>query len=234
MTGRGAWPANGSGGTKQYKDATKPGPYYYLGTGGASSDANANAVYLAVRAYQKALNNRLGTDLAKDGIFGKETSAAVTRFQKRHPEVGIWGGIGPDTSKALLYPTMLAVVEKENFKYPNLVSGTVKTESYWDAGAVGYLDESDVGLAQINAQSHPEWDTAERLKPKRCFKFIIHYYNNAFKQLGNDLDLVVASYNLGIGGARVWRDAGKPDLYTPPGADRVRNVRQYIENIVAG
>lgn len=234
MTGRGAWPANGLGGTKKYKDSTRPGPYYYLGSGGPSDDPNENAVYHAVRAYQKALNNRLGIDLKIDGVFGPATSQAVTRFQRRHPEVGIWGGIGPDTSRALLYPTMVAVVNKQGFKYPNLVSGTIKTESYWDAGAVGYLDETDVGLAQINAQSHPEWSTAERLKPKRCFKFIIHYFNNAFNQLGNDLDLVVSSYNLGIGGARVWDRAGRPDIYTPPGADRPRNVRKYIDNIVAG
>lgn len=237
MTGRGAWPANGAGGTKKYKDATKPGPYYYLGAGEASTDdPNGFAVKQAVKAYQRALRRRQGNkNIVVDGIFGKQTSRAVTHFQEKHPEVGTpWGGIGPETSKALLYPDMLAVVKKRNFKYPNLVSGTINSESFWDAGAVGYIDETDLGLAQINGPSHPDLSDRERLRPNVAFNFIIDYYNNAFSQLGNDLDLVVASYNLGIGGARTWDRAGRPDLYTPPGSTRERNMRRYIDNILAG
>lgn len=235
MSGRGAWPVSGSGGTKKYKDATRPGPYYYLGSGDEVGSINAYAVRQAVKAYQRALNRRLaGDNLVIDGRFGAVTSAAVTRFQNRHPEVGIWGGIGPDTSKALLYPDLLKEVEDANFKHPNIVSGTINTESMWDAGAVGFLDETDLGLAQINGKAHPEWSDAERLRPKRAFRFIMAYYTNSFNQLGNDLDLVVASYNLGIGGARSWDRAGRPDEWTPAGASRPRNVRAYIDKIIAG
>lgn len=235
MSGRGAWPVAGTGGTKAYKDADRPGPYYFIGSGTFARNPNEVAVRAAVKAYQRALNRRLGGDnLVIDGRFGAVTSAAVTRFQKKNPDVGIWGGIGPDTSKALLLPDLLKVVEDEGFDYPNIVSGTIKTESLWDAGAVGFLDESDLGLAQINGTAHPEYSVAERLSPRVAFKFVIAYYENAFNQLGDDLDLVVASYNLGIGGARSWDRAGRPDEWTPSGATRPRNVRAYIDNILAG
>lgn len=234
MTGRGAWPVSGSGGTKKYKDAAKPGPYYYLGTGQTVDDPNTYAVHQAVKAYQRALTRRTGHPLTVDGVFGQVTSNLVTSFQKKHPEVGVWGGIGPDTSKALLYPDLVKEVEKQNFSHLNVVSGIIKTESFWDAGAVGYLDETDFGLAQINGPAHPSLSDAKRLKPKTSFKFVINYVRNALNQFNNDLELTIASYNLGIGGARVWNSAGRPDVYTPPGASRPRNVRQYIDNILAG
>src|SRR6478735_5080854 len=110
MTGRGAWNNAGVGGTEKYKDATKPGPYYYLGSGekpvGRGRDANEYAVYRAVIAYQRALNRALPENVVVDGYFGEKTSAAVTRFQEANKAVTgtPWGGIGPESSKALLLP----------------------------------------------------------------------------------------------------------------------------------
>jgi len=236
MTGRGAWPTNGSGGTKKYKDGTQPGPYYYLGAGESVTDVNSFAVHEAVKAYQKALRRvQDNPNIVIDGVFGTQTSRAVLHFQQEHPEVGKpWGGIGPETSKAILYPSLLRQVKKREFPYPKVVSGVVKTESLWDAGAVGYLDDDDYGLAQINGPSHPNLTDEERFEPKRAFNFIIDYLNNALSRLDNDLDLAIASYNLGIGGARQWDIAGRPNYWTPVGSDRLRNVRAYIDNIKAG
>jgi soluble lytic murein transglycosylase-like protein len=117
---------------------------------------------------------------------------------------------------------------------PKIVSGTVNHESMWDAGAVGYLDDSDLGLAQINGTAHPDLSRVERLNPLVAFDFVVRYYENALSQLDNNVRDAIASYNLGIGGARRWISQGRPQWYTPEGASRARNVWQYIDSILAG
>lgn len=242
MTGRGAWPVSGAGGTKKYGNPAKPGPYYYLGSGEKPADrprdANEYAVWKAVAAYQVALNRRLNTRLTVDGIFGSATSTAVTKFQNLHEkQTGLpWGGIGPDTSRALLIPDMRAVVkENGNALITNhMVAGTIHHESQWDAGAIGYLDENDYGLAQINGTAHPDLSKAERLNPLVAFKFVVSYYENALANLDNNVRDAVASYNLGIGGAKRWISQGRPQWYTPVGQTSARDVWQYIDSILAG
>lgn len=241
MTGRGAWSVAGLGGTKAYKNADKAGPYYFLGTGeppvGRERDASEFAVWRAVMAYQRALNRRLGDVLTIDGIFGASTSTTVTKFQEAHSaKTGTpWGGIGPDTSEALLRPDAKSVVKSRGTAVTRaMVTGTVRSESLWDAGAVGYLDETDLGLAQINGPSHPDLSDKDRLKPVVAFNFIIDYYENALAQLDGNIRDAVASYNLGIGGARSWIKAGRPDDWTPTGETRPRHVKDYIDRILAG
>lgn len=240
MNGRGAWNNSGLGGTKKYK-STAPGPYYYLGTGEKPADgrdANEYVCHRAVLAYQRALHRRSGDNLTYDGVYGQQTFDAVMRFQQNHEdETGTpWGGIGPQTSEALLMPDLVRVHRKFNDHRISveMVSGTVRHESNWDAGAVGYVDVRDVGLAQINAQAHPEWDTDERLRPVRSFKFILNYYRNSLNELDDNVRDAVASYNLGIGGARSWIKDGRPDMWTPAGSSSPRNVKAYIDGILAG
>lgn len=241
MTGRGAWPVSGAGGTKAYKNHLKPGPYYYLGSGVKPADRKRNdneyAVWKAVAAYQVALNRRLGTRLVVDGIFGSATSTAVTKFQNAHEATTgtPWGGIGPQTSRALLRPDLKALVKAHGNELitVHMVSGTINHESQWDAGAIGYLDDTDFGLAQINGTAHPDLSRAERLNPSIAFNFVINYYENALSQLDNNVRDSIASYNLGIGGARRWISQGRPEWYTPSGSTRARNVWQYIDSILA-
>lgn len=241
MSGRGAWPASGLGGTKKYKDGTKSGPYYYLGTGQKVAyevDKNGFAVWRAVVAYQRALNRRLNGDIPEDGVFGPITSEAVLRFQTANREQtgDPWGGIGPETSRALLYPDLQAYVRRHEDERvtENMVSGTIAQESLWDAGAVGFLDDTDLGLAQINGPSHPTLSPVERLYPVVAFDFVCNYYTNALNALDGNVRDSVAAYNLGIGGARQWIAAGRPDLWSPTPGGRVREVKKYIDTILKG
>jgi peptidoglycan hydrolase-like protein with peptidoglycan-binding domain len=237
MTGRGAWPVSGLGGTKKYKDETQPGPYYYLGTGEKKETANEFAVHQAVRAYQRALRRRLNTDLPVTGYFGNKTRAAVMAYQQEHPKnLSAWGGIGPDTSRMLLMPDLRRVWKREAIPQLtlNIVSGTINHESQWDAGAVGYLDETDVGLAQINAGAHPEWTTVQRLQPITSFNFVIDYYNLAIPYFDGNVTDAIASYNLGRAGANRWISQGRPEWYTPLGSTRPRNMYDYVSSIVEG
>lgn len=239
MTGRGAWPVAGTGGTKKFKDASKPGPYYFEGSGegiAANRDDNERAVHLAVKAYQRALRRRLGIDLNATGVYGPKTVEAVKAFQEQHDNLTVWGGIGPDTSKALLHPDIAGVVlgADNNQITVDIVSGTIQTESMWDAGAVGFQDSHDLGLAQINGPAHPNLSVPERFQPLVAYEFIVDYYENALDQLNNNIRDAIASYNLGIGGARRWISQGRPEWYTPAGASRPRNVAAYIDKILAG
>lgn len=237
--GRGAWNPAGVGGTKKYKDQTLPGPYYYIGTGANADleDPNQYAVHGAVKAYQRALNRRLGIHLKVDGLFGASTANAVMGFQQGHTNtVNPWGGIGPDTSELLLKADLHRVWRKDAvdalpFK---VCTGTIRHESNWDAGAVGFVDPRDVGLAQINAEAHPEWDTDTRLQPINAFNFVVDYYNENLAFFKGDLELSIAAYNLGKGGASAWNKAGRPDMWTPAGQSTPRNVRGYIDSILEG
>lgn len=242
MSGRGAWSASGLGGTRKYKDGSKPGPYYYLGTGtapkGRERNADEYAVWRAVMAYQAALNRHLGTTLALDGILGPITSSRITQFQElNEATTGTpWGGIGPESSEALLYPLLRSRVANagDSRISVTLISGTVRHESLWDAGAVGFLDPNDLGLAQINGPSHPKLGSDARLDPKVAFDFVIDYYRNALTTFKGNLRDAVASYNLGAGGTRSWIAAGRPDSWTPDGSDRPRDVKGYIDSILKG
>jgi len=242
MTGRGSW--SSIGGTLAYK-TDKPGPYYKLpivGTNyiGKKAPANANerAVVGAVKAYQTALNRRLGTNIAADGVFGPVTKSKVVAFQQKVGESAD-GAIGPKTSKALLFPDLDRIVKAELLKYPALgaitpviVCGVITQESGWDAGAVGFADERDVGLAQINGEAHPEWTEEQRLVPELSFKFVFDYLKMAVNDNQiNTIEDAIASYNLGVGGARRWISQGRPALYYPPGATKGRDVWGYINTI---
>jgi hypothetical protein len=245
MTGRGSWNTQGVGGTKQYKDATKPGPYFFTGTGyvaaGETRDANSYAVFMGVKAFQRALN-REGVGCLVDGLYGPATTKAMTTFQEKwtatgDPKASVWGGVGPDTSERLLRPwliTTLTQMAHNALITATIVSGVVHQESQWDPGAVGAADDRDVGLAQINADAHDDLDTDERLTPEVAFQFIVSYLNESLSLLGNNLRDAIASYNLGVGGTRSWIRAGRPDLWTPAGASKPRDVKLYIDTVLQG
>lgn len=241
MAGRGAW--SSVGGTLNY-DGDGPGPYYRDGrrdtvdVGTYRRNANERAVAGAVKAYQEALTRRIGIQLANDGVFGPVTKRAVKQFQELAGTTAD-GVVGPNTSKLLLFPDLRRRVnvfrsyrpKTADLLTPVLVCGVISHESNWDAGAVGYLDERDVGLAQINAEAHPEWSEEERLDPELSFEFVSNYLHNALIYFDLDLNLAIASYNLGLGGATTWDNKGRPNPYTPAGSTTPRDMLHYIENI---
>lgn len=259
MTGRGAWSVAGVGGTKDYRPpgstaSITPGPYYYIGTGylppDLTRDANEYACFGAVKAYQKAIS-REGFVCTVDGLFGPQTSKALTAFQNAwkasgDPKASVWGGIGPETSERLLRPLLVTTYQntiKDIRVTLTIVSGVIRTESFWDAGAVGFADETDLGLAQINAGAHPDWSTDQRLQPETSFRFICDYLTKSLAALNGNVRDSVASYNLGVGGkgssgrlvgTKAWIADGRPDVWTPPGTTSPREVKKYIDKVLGG
>ncbi len=238
--GRSAWPKGGAGGTLEW-DGSKPGRYYVLsaagvpsvGSGGwKSKDGNERAVRGGVLALQRGLERRLRIGLEPTGVFDRPTMSAARRFRReRMAETDFWGGVGPATAKAILLPDLKRICSSKGLGQNwQVVCGVVQNESAWDPGAVGYVKPVDVGLAQINGDAHPDMSERERLSPSFSFTFICDYLVNAMRALDGNLDHAIASYNLGITGARRWIAAGCPEIYTPPGSVQ-RNVPAYVERI---
>lgn len=243
MPGRGAWNTSGVGGTIDFKRLSA-GPYYAFvadqstlpkvgSKGWNSTDPNERAVHGGVLAIQRAVKRRRPAfTLKADGVYGAKTHAAVMDFQGGMADTKPWGGVGPETAKALLLPDLEKTCKQQGFLYPKIVCGVITQESNWDPGAVGYVDVHDVGLAQINHLAHPEWSERERLQPVTSFKFIIDYLSLSLIAFNNNMEDAIASYNLGIGGAKRWISQGRPEWYTPDGQTAPRNVYSYIKKIV--
>lgn len=237
MTGR-AWPSNGAGGTLN-ASGNEPGPYYVLATaevsavgsaGFAAPDILHRAVAYGVRSIQRALNRQLGgAPFRADGVFGEKTSEATKTFQRKR-NLTADGVVGPQTARALFTPVVrrLATVRVPACA----LEGQVQNESGFDPGAVGYVDDRDLGLMQINGRWHPEFDESERFSPIVAVDYAIELYNNALSALGGNLEDAVAAYNLGIGGARTWIEHGRPDVIDY--YERPVEIRAYIDRILSG
>ena len=245
--GRGAWPGNGAGGTLS-TDGTKPGRYYVLRSGdgplvGAlgtqwpdNGDVGTYAVNRAVYHIQRLLakaryRTTSGLPLPVTGAFDIHTFRAVKLYQSR---VGLAtdGVFGPKTSQHFFLPTVKAAYNSYGLDW-KLGYGLVTTESAWDPGAVGYIDSNDLGLCQINGPAHPEMDLEARLDPELSLVWQARQMSYLQNSLGTLRD-AVAAYNLGLGGARQWVKAGRPDLWVPPfdKSGRERDVAGYIDSIL--
>jgi len=120
-----------------------------------------------------------------------------------------------------------------------VVYGFLANEGAFDPGAVGYYDEGDLGLAQINGRAHPELSVAARFDPIVAIQFNIDYLNNALKNLAGNLRDAVLSYNLGSYGITLWIKAGRPRYWNPTTrksspvpAEGFRDTKAYIDNIL--
>ena len=119
MSGRGAWPNSGRGGTlKRQSDlVTVPGRYYLLALGGPPLVGSAArdtmkaghtpslddlAVNYGVKAIQQLLNYGHPT-LVVDGVFGRATDGGVRAYQGKQ-SITVDGSVGPTTMGHLLLP----------------------------------------------------------------------------------------------------------------------------------
>lgn len=233
--GRGTWPNDGDGGTLVL-DGTKLGPWYrspagtmkwpgYAGYVAAknntSVDLNFYAVYRAVKDLQRVVG------ATSDGLFGAQTGDKVKTWQANHGLVAD-GVVGPKTTRAMYHPVVLASAKTVDTSLTNLgpiAGGHIGWESGWDPGAVGVTTPDDVGLGQINGPSHPDMSLDDRLDPRKAITWIVNFVDDNITQMNGVEDDGIAAYNLGVGGARSWVKAGRPQFFN--GVD----VWKYIANV---
>lgn len=244
-TGRGAWPASGRGGTLR-TDGRTPGPYYLLAdndsdqigletwcrrTRGLPVQQDDLAVFHGVVAIQLLVSSFApGGMLKGDGIFGPGTAIAV-RTAQSHFGLIADGVVGRKTMPRLLRSAVVQTA-RVNSVPPEPVYGILANEGAWDPAAVGTLDANDLGLAQINTVAHPTTTFAEAFCPSYAIRFVATYLAAAMTLVDGNLRDAVVSYNLGYGGTRQWIRAGRPDVWTPPWADRPRQPNEYIDRIL--
>lgn len=234
-TGRGAWPNNGTGGTLSVK-GDKPGGYYRAPAAGRpmpgrlAFDAmragkaptlNDYAVFMGVKAIQQRLG---ATD---DGLFGPNTGKAVAAWQTSKGLVAD-GVFGPASGKAMFGPlaTSAAVAVSTRAGFADVVRGHIGHESWWDPGAVGVSTPDDVGLGQINGPAHPTITLEQRFDAEFAIPWIAEFADGNITAMGGVRDDGVAAYNLGIGGARSWVKAGRPQMWGST------DVRKYIASVL--
>lgn len=241
--GRGAWPRDGRGGTIS---GAGPGPYYAYADlwrtvglaavlrflDGQPIPFDELAVHYGVKAIQRLVNRcELPDDLSVvDGIFGKETDLRVKDVQKR-ASLKADGVVGSKTMKALLLLPVVETAKRRNEPW-EAVWGLLAYEGGWDPGAVGYLDNNDLGLAQVNLKAHPSVTVEQAFDPYWAIEFIAGYLANALTYLNGNVRDAVASYNLGIGGARQWIADGRPDEWLPPWSTTLRYPNKYVDRIL--
>lgn len=245
--GRGAWSKVGGTLKKAVvnkKTVTVPGPYYMLATdpnqrvglrpwllnyAGQKVDLNESAVWHGVVAIQ-VLIVWLGISCPIHGVFDNDTDIAVRKAQAQLGLIAD-GIVGQATMKKLLLPLIKRVASTKMDQDWRAIYGILANEGAFDPGAVGYLDSNDLGLAQINLPSHPSVSFSDAFCPSKTVNFVADLLAQGLTAFGNERD-AIASYNLGIGGTRLWIAAGRPDVWTPPWADRERYVRVYIDRIL--
>lgn len=223
--GRGAW--SSVGGTLSV-DGTKPGLYYRAPAGAAQMPGlraalgikEGKPVYLndyAVHMAVKAIQEKIGVTV--DGILGPKSDEAIKKWQTG---IGVTpdGIIGQETMRAafegsLKYHTIKTAQAR---KVPSkvlveMMLGHTGHESAWDIGAIGWATPMDVGVNQINGRWHPTMSEEDRLTPHKSFKYASGLVADNLEALDGDEDAAIFAYNVGIGGARQWVKAGKPEIH---------------------
>lgn len=235
--GRGAFPSSGGGGTLN-SSGSAPGPFYrapaigrsnYPGLKGYLAYKNAApvsindlAVYMAVKFIQKEVG------AVADGLFGRQTMSKVKDWQSRYKLVAD-GIYGPATAKRMIFNVVEWMFWSSHLPFDaSILRGTIKMESYFDAGAVGYVRSRDVGIAQINLDAHPGVTVEKALDPLFAIPWMAKFIESNMIALDWNIDAGIAAYNLGKGGARSWVRAGMPDVWNGT------NVRAYINKIKSG
>ena len=246
-SGRGAWPQSGRGGTLSVKGDLPGGFFrapadgsamkmiglqaYKADQQGAKCCIDDYATFMATKAVQSQLR------ITEDGLWGAQTDAAVKKFQAAH-ELVADGVFGPNTAKAMWRPLAIDAAQRQDNVYPNLVTmmlGHIGWESGWDAAAVGGSTPQDLGLGQINGPTHPELNTNDRLTPSVTMLWMANFIDGNLQAMDGNTRDGIAAYNLGIGGARSWVKAGRPDVWARTSGTQtiVTSVKKYIDSVLA-
>lgn len=220
--GRGAWSSIGG---LLSVDGRSRGPYYRAPSDGSFArmpgattamairnnvtvDLNTYAVYMGVRACQRQIG------VSDDGVWGPNTDIAAKKWQTQMTSalVGVADGvIGPRSTKGMFMPDVLRICGSDtNLRYA--VVGHMGHESGWDPAAVGMTTPEDLGLGQINGVYHPDMSIAARLTPEQAIPWMVSFVHGNLEAMGS-LDDGIAAYLLGIGGARSWVRAGRPQIF---------------------
>lgn len=170
---------------------------------------------IAALAFKKEYNyngydgSGIGCPLALTPWYGECAAAVTARFQKNQSLKGLTSGVLGPTVARVLFRKRTHEIEAQ-YSIPDELLGKLRQlESANDPAALGYLDDRDRGLLQINSYYHPEVSDDEAFDPAFALDWGGMQLKSAYNTF-NDWDVAVAAHNVGWGGAEDWQNAGKP------------------------
>ena len=213
--GRSAWtnvgmPANATG-MYQLLHPITVGSQPHLGL-------SYRAVNYGVKVIQTRVNELGYRPLLKvDGDFGPQTSMGLIWAQHL---VGVAsdGQAGPHTMLAFLWP----FIKERGGTNAQVVGSICHLESGFDPGAVGYVVDNDLGLAQINLPSNPRVTEAEAFEYHFSLSYLASRIAHALASYSNR-DAAIVSYNSPLW-AQEWQAAGHAPNST---------AQQYVDLVLA-
>lgn len=197
----GAWPT--------YTGADGKATKWYLRTKPWTIFANNSPRAYGVVAIKRELLARGFTApgfLTESPVIGDSADAVIRQFQEAQ-SLTVDGVVGPNTTE-YLFEHLIAQAEDLKKVPDRLAARLIKLESSEDPGAIGWSDQDDKGLCEINI-------LIRHITIPQAFDvhFAVPYLCNdiagAFLELG-DWEGALASWNVGGFWAGKWVAAGKP------------------------
>lgn len=145
--------------------------------------------------------------------IGLGTADRIKRFQVAH-NLYADGQAGPNTLKVLLRKRCNAAEHTYGLE-PMIIAKMVELESSDDLNCTS-IDLHDRGTCQINSIAHPQVVNSQAYNAKFSIDWMGRYERDALARF-HDVDVAIAAYNVGFGGADKWQKAGKPKLWLENG-----------------
>jgi len=200
--------------------------YYQYGD---SATANTPRWYGIIAFKNELIYNGFGKAIVNTlGSFGDAMRNRVVEFQKANG-LEADGVIGPSTARRLFKKRITAIETARNI--PNqYLNRQTSLESLYDPGAVGFIDQRDRGLNQINSGAHPDVSDAEAFNPEFSLDWSADFLLGNRIRVGGDWEGAVVAHNIGWYYAKKWVDAGKPasGLVTSTGKDYAVIATNYL------
>lgn len=202
MTGRGGWTRIGfpPNATSAFYTFVEP---EHVGAAGTMSSANLSqrAVNYGVKSIQRRVNE-LGwaTDTGNEPIRVNGDLDAYTFFgigwMQGKLGLRVDGRAGQTTMLHALWPVIRDASGGGRWtpQVKHIVGAITAHESGYDPGAVGYEDDHDLGLVQINGPANPTMTEADRFDYRKALTYALDRIKAAIETPGYTVDAAIASY----------------------------------------
>lgn len=162
--------------------------------------------------------------------FGEAMENRVKEFQADRG-LKVDGQIGMTTAKEL-FRRRVSTIEGTYSLPQGALGKQLLLESAYDPVAIGSVDPSDHGIAQINLNMHKDVSVAQAYDPIFAIEWSAQYIRTAFDHVTSDANVMKAAraaYNIGETYAAQWLLAGFPDSgKVVDGLDWFKRATDYI------
>lgn len=231
MSGRGAWTKRGmpTNGTQYYQLITP------VNVGSQPAlDQDHRAVMYGVKAIQTRINemgfaNPNNPPLAITGTLDTRTAWGIG-WAQQHAGVAVDGEAGPITCKAIFWAAIKTTIVNATVRH--IVGGITQHESGYDPGAVGFQDQDDLGLVQINGPANPTLTETDRFDYHKAFGYAAARIQSAITSPGYTTRAAIASYGYPAVAAH-WAKTGT-ETYDDPTLNQLAiDYVNFIQNWAA-